>query len=656
MLMRVLTVLFFVGSVSWWLGYKYPRDVDPNSTLPLSATKPPVHKTAPVNLEAAWADFVEIVGQENVSTVDTVLQQHATSEWSTHQADPAHKPFCVVFPATTEEVSKVMKVCHTRRIPVVGYSGGTSLEGHYTPTRGGICIDFSRMNKLVALHKEDLDVVVQPGIGWEQLNEELAPHGLFFPPDPGPGACIGGMIGTGCSGTNAYRYGTMKDWVLSLTVVLADGTVIKTRQRPRKSSAGYDLTRLFVGSEGTLGLVTEATLKLAVRPAATSVAVASFPSVRAAADCVARVVADGIPVAAVELLDDDQMKFINATGSTTRKWREAPTIFFKFAGTPTSVKEQVEMVSKLAKHAKAQSFDFARDANEQEELWSARKDALWATMAQRKPGDHVWTGDVAVPMSRLPEIVEATKKDLRASGLTSSIVGHVGDGNFHVILLYGDKERKIAEECVHRMVRRAVEMEGTVTVGCPRKGGLKMDKERKVLTTSRVSMALVWLSETTSLMSWVRRRLMLCGRWVPFLSPSLYLSHLGVYKLTLYRSNPPSTRSACSTPTRSSGYRSLLAARLPTGDVLRVHPCTYIDLGWLGWSNVIPCFNSAVICDVLIQLYDQTLIMFFSKGSFLVVRYGFGSLALSISNRCARTDRFSKARGNSFLNEPASNQ
>ncbi|EGS17014.1 putative D-lactate protein [Thermochaetoides thermophila DSM 1495] len=456
-------VLFFVGSVSWWLGYKYPRDVDPNSTLPLSATKPPVHKTAPVNLEAAWADFVEIVGQENVSTVDTVLQQHATSEWSTHQADPAHKPFCVVFPATTEEVSKVMKVCHTRRIPVVGYSGGTSLEGHYTPTRGGICIDFSRMNKLVALHKEDLDVVVQPGIGWEQLNEELAPHGLFFPPDPGPGACIGGMIGTGCSGTNAYRYGTMKDWVLSLTVVLADGTVIKTRQRPRKSSAGYDLTRLFVGSEGTLGLVTEATLKLAVRPAATSVAVASFPSVRAAADCVARVVADGIPVAAVELLDDDQMKFINATGSTTRKWREAPTIFFKFAGTPTSVKEQVEMVSKLAKHAKAQSFDFARDANEQEELWSARKDALWATMAQRKPGDHVWTGDVAVPMSRLPEIVEATKKDLRASGLTSSIVGHVGDGNFHVILLYGDKERKIAEECVHRMVRRAVEMEGTVT-------------------------------------------------------------------------------------------------------------------------------------------------------------------------------------------------
>ncbi|EAQ93690.1 hypothetical protein CHGG_01925 [Chaetomium globosum CBS 148.51] len=382
---------------------------------------------------------------------------------SSHQSDPAHKPFCVVYPSTTEQVARLMKICHVRRIPVVGYSGGTSLEGHYTPTRGGICVDFSRMDKVLALHKEDLDVVVQPGVGWEALNEQLAEHNLFFPPDPGPGAQIGGMIGTGCSGTNAYRYGTMREWVLSLTVVLADGTVIKTRQRPRKSSAGYDLTRLFIGSEGTLGLVTEATLKLCVTPAAASVAVASFPSIRNAADCVARVVGDGVTVAAVEILDDDQMRFINALGNTTRKWREAPTLFFKFSGSPAAVKEQVDLVRAMAKRAGGQSFDFARDENEQAELWSARKDALWATMGQRRPGDHVWTGDVAVPMSRLPDIIEETKKDLKTTGLTSSIVGHVGDGNFHIILLYNEVERKLAEDCVHRMVKRAVEMEGTVT-------------------------------------------------------------------------------------------------------------------------------------------------------------------------------------------------
>ena len=209
-----------------------------------------------------------------------------------------------------------MKICHKRRIPVTGYSGGTSLEGHFAPTRGGICIDFGRMGKILQIHKEDMDVVVQPALGWELLNEELAKENLFFPPDPGPGAMIGGMVGTGCSGTNAYRYGTMREWVLSLTVVLADGTVIKTRQRPRKSSAGYDLTKMFIGSEGTLGLVTEATLKVTTKPNTTSVAVCSFATIRQAADCVAKVVGDGVPIAAIEILDDIQMKCINASGMT----------------------------------------------------------------------------------------------------------------------------------------------------------------------------------------------------------------------------------------------------------------------------------------------------------------------------------------------------
>lgn len=382
-------------------------------------------------MQAAWADFVKILGKDHVSTLDTDIASHASSSWSSHSAKPEERSFCVVYPSTTEEVSEIMKVCHRRRIPVVGYSGGTSLEGHYTPTRKGISIDFGRMNKIVAMHKEDLDVVVQPAVGWESLNDHLGEIGLFFPPDPGPGAMIGGMVGTGCSGTNAYRYGTMREWVLSLTVVMADGTIIKTRQRPRKSSAGYDLTKLFIGSEGTLGLVTEATLKVTVKPESTSVAVSTFPTIRHAANCVSKVVGLGVPVAAVEILDDNQMKCINEAEMTSRAWAEAPTLFFKFTGTPSGVKEQIAQVQSLAKQAGSKTFEFAKNQDEQEELWSARKEALWSTMAVKKEGDRVWTGDVAVPMSRLPQLIEETKEDMKNSGLFASIVGHVGDGNFH---------------------------------------------------------------------------------------------------------------------------------------------------------------------------------------------------------------------------------
>ncbi|KAF4878396.1 D-lactate dehydrogenase [Colletotrichum siamense] len=456
-------VLLTSVGVSYYLGTLVPSSPNEESTLPLHKTTAPLHKLNKENLEAAWADFVNIVGKENVSTTSTDLNHHASSEWSSHAAGPDERPFCVVFPSSTEEVSQIMRICHQRRIPVVGYSGGTSLEGHFTPTRGGISIDFGRMNRVLALHQEDLDVVVQPAVGWESLNDQLAQSNLFFPPDPGPGAMIGGMIGTGCSGTNAYRYGTMREWVLSLTVVLADGTVIKTRQRPRKSSAGYDLTKLFIGSEGTLGLVTEATLKVTTKPASTSVAVTSFPTIRDAASCVAKVVAAGIPVAAVEILDDLQMQCINKAGMTSKAWAEAPTLFFKFAGTESGVKEQVALVKQLAAKTGSKTFDFAKNEEEQHELWSARKEALWSTMAVKREGDHVWTGDVAVPMSRLPDIIEETKEALAKTGLFGTIVGHVGDGNFHTILLYNDQERKRAEHFVHNMVKRAVEMEGTVT-------------------------------------------------------------------------------------------------------------------------------------------------------------------------------------------------
>lgn len=425
-------MLVFFTTGGYYLGSLKPSTPPTSSTIPLSETQPVKHNTTPANLQAAWADFVNIIGKENVSTDEHDLHSHSGSEFSTYSQKDSEKPFIVVYPETTEEVSRIMKVCHERVIPVTPYSGGTSLEGHYAPTRGGVCIDFRRMDQILAFHKEDLDVVVQPAVGWEELNEEIAKEGLFFPPDPGPGAMIGGMVGTGCSGTNAYRYGTMREWVVSLTVVLADGTVIKTRQRPKKSSAGYDLTKLFIGSEGTLGLVTEATLKLTVKPKSESVAVASFPSVQNAADCARRVVEEGIQVAGLEILDDVQMQCINASKTTRREWIEAPTLFFKFSGTPSGVKEQINIVQKLSKSTGGKTFEFARDDEEMKELWSARKAALWSVIAmKRDPGDQVWTTDVAVPISRLPDIVERTKRDLTQSGLLAGICGHVGDGNFH---------------------------------------------------------------------------------------------------------------------------------------------------------------------------------------------------------------------------------
>ncbi|MBE7181516.1 MAG: FAD-binding protein, partial [Terriglobus roseus] len=272
--------LVCAGVAGYSMGKRTEREPDAGSTAPLARAVAPRHDTRGVTLQAAWADMVEIVGKANVSTDEGDRAAHAGSDWSSYAQKDEETPFMVVRPGSTDEVARLMKVCHDRRIPVTPYSGGTSLEGHFAPTRGGVCVDFVRMDQILRLDLDDLDVVVQPSVGWEALNDELAEHGLFFPPDPGPGAMIGGMIGTGCSGTNAYRYGTMKDWVLSLTVVLADGTVIKTRQRPRKSSAGYDLTRAFVGSEGTLGLVTEAVLKVTTRPAKTSVAVCAFPSIK----------------------------------------------------------------------------------------------------------------------------------------------------------------------------------------------------------------------------------------------------------------------------------------------------------------------------------------------------------------------------------------
>lgn len=452
-----------IAAAFYWLGAASVPTVPVSSTSPLALQASPEHNLNKANLEASWTDFVTLLGEEHVSTLKDDLIRHSTSDWSSYHVGDL-TPFLIVYPSTTEEVSKIAKICHDRRIPMTAFSGGTSIEGQYAPTRGGVCIDFSRMNQILAVHKEDLDVTVQPAVDWQDLNEALAPEGLFFPPDPGPGAQIGGMVGTGCSGTNSQRYGTMREWVLSLTVVLADGTVIRTRQRPRKSSAGYDLTRMFIGSEGTLGLVTEATLKLTVKPMHESVAVCTFPSIRHAASAVSSIMGKGIPLAAIEILDDVQMHCINASGTTSRVWKEAPTLFFKFTGTPAGVKEQISLVKGIASTHESKSFEFAKSTDEAKELWSARKEALWSVMAlKRDANDKVWTTDVAVPLSYLPTIIEQTKEDMVQSGLLGSIVGHVGDGNFHSIILFGEHEQKIAEGIVHRMVKRAIEMEGTVT-------------------------------------------------------------------------------------------------------------------------------------------------------------------------------------------------
>ncbi|RSL78711.1 hypothetical protein CEP51_007952 [Fusarium floridanum] len=464
-----------------------------SSTLPLSDTPKIHHDTSTANIKAACAEFEQIIGKEHISTERIDLVTHSGSDYQSYAwtEENAILSNVVLYPETTEQVSQIVKVCFRRRIPVTPYSGGTSIEGQYIPQFQGVCIDFTRMNQIKEINPVDLDCIVQPGIGWVDLNDELASHGLFFPPDPGPGAMIGGMVGTGCSGTNAAAYGTMKDWVLSLTVVLADGTIIQTRQRARKSSAGYDLTRVFVGSEGTLGLVTEATLKLAVKPPHEVVAVCTFPTLRAAASAVREVASSGIQVAAVEILDEVQMRNINLAALTRLKWKEEPTLFFKFAGSDDFiVKHIAKKVGEITKRNGSSTYTFASDEAERDELWSARKAALWSMLAQRqKPTDKVWTTDVAVPLSRLPDIIELAKADIEESGLMGSIVGHVGDGNFHTLLLFPEEKRPIAEAVVHRMVDMAIEMKGTATgehgIGLVKRDYLEKELGKETVDTMR---------------------------------------------------------------------------------------------------------------------------------------------------------------------------
>ena len=349
------------------------------------------------------------------------------------------------------------------KTPIIPYGTGTSLEGHVAALAGGVCIDMSRMNEVLAVHAEDLDVVVQPGVTRKQLNEYLRDTGLFFPIDPGADASLGGMTATRASGTNAVRYGTMRENVVALEVVLADGRVIRTARRARKSAAGYDLTRLFVGSEGTLGVITEITLRLYGIPEAISSAVCSFPTLDDAVNTVILTIQCGIPVARIELLDDVQADAINRYSGT--ELPVAPTLLLEFHGSEADVHEQAQAVQAIAGDHGGADFQWTAGTEERNRMWQARHDAAYATKKLR-PGGRIWATDVCVPISRLAECIAETKRDIEESNLLAPIVGHVGDGNFHLTLLVDhDNPDEVARaHALHeRMVMRALAMDGTCT-------------------------------------------------------------------------------------------------------------------------------------------------------------------------------------------------
>ncbi len=418
--------------------------------------------TAPASRPAQASSVIDLLKArfgERVSTAAAVREQHGRDE-SYHRPAP---PDAVVFAQSTEEVSEIVRACAAATVPVIAFGTGTSLEGHVAALQGGVCIDLSQMNRVLRVSAADLDCTVEAGVTRKQLNEHLRDTGLFFPIDPGADASLGGMAATRASGTNAVRYGTMRENVLSLTVVLADGRVIRTARRARKSSAGYDLTRLFVGSEGTLGVITEVTLRLYGIPEAIMAAVCPFPSVEAAVDTVVATIQAGVPVARIELLDAKQMDAVNRYAKLD--YAVAPTLFFEFHGTPQGVAEQVAQAKEFAAEQGGTQFRWASTQEERSKLWQARHDAYYAALATR-PGAKGWATDVCVPISRLAECIAETKRDLDQSFVTAVLVGHVGDGNFHLaFILDPDRPDELAEasRLNDRMVQRAIAMDGTCT-------------------------------------------------------------------------------------------------------------------------------------------------------------------------------------------------
>ena len=396
---------------------------------------------------------------DKLSTAQAVRDQHGT-DISYHTPAP---PDAVAFARSTAEVVEIVKICARYGLPIIPYGTGTSLEGHITAPTGGICIDLSEMNRILRINANDLDAVVQPGVTRKTLNNHLRDTGLFFPIDPGADASLGGMASTRASGTNAVRYGTMRENVLALEVVTADGRVIRTGGRARKSAAGYDLTRLFVGSEGTLGVITEVTLRLYGIPEKIAAATCSFATLEGAVNTVISTIQAGIPIARIELLDDVQIDLLN----TYAKLGLPPgnSLFMEFHGTDAGVKEQTEMVQAIAADNGGGHFKWTTQAEERTKLWQARHDAVWANK-ENKPGWGMWPTDVCVPISRLADVILATKQDIQAGGFSAPLLGHVGDGNFHLTIMVPPNDAAYltrVEALNDRMVERALAAGGTCT-------------------------------------------------------------------------------------------------------------------------------------------------------------------------------------------------
>lgn len=408
---------------------------------------------------AALIDALKVRFADRCSTALIVREQHGRDE-SSFAAPP---PSAVVFAESTQDVSDAVKLAALHNVPVIPFGVGTSLEGHLLAVQGGISIDVSRMNRVLHINAEDLTVTVQAGVTRKQLNEEVKSTGLFFPIDPGADATLGGMSATRASGTNAVRYGTMRENVLALEVVTASGEVIRTGTRAKKSSAGYDLTRLMVGSEGTLGVITEVTVKLYPLPEAISAAVCSFPSIEAAVRTTIEVIQMGIPIARVELIDGGTIRMVNKHSKTTLA--ETPMLLMEFHGSPNSVKEQAELVQEIASAHGSAAFEWASTPEERTRLWAARHNAYFAAI-QSRPGCRAISTDTCVPISRLADCLLDSIAEVDATSIPYFLVGHVGDGNFHFGYLIDPdipEERRIAEELNHKLVTRALALEGTCT-------------------------------------------------------------------------------------------------------------------------------------------------------------------------------------------------
>ncbi|NDY82110.1 FAD-binding protein [Orrella sp. NBD-18] len=410
-------------------------------------------------LPQAMIDFLRERFGDRFSQAGAVREHHGKDE----SPYPSMLPDAVVFAESTDDVVVVVNLCNEFNVPLIPYGAGSSLEGHILAIEGGITIDLSGMNKILSLNTEDSTVTVQAGLTRKQLNEQIRDSGLFFPIDPGADASLGGMSATRASGTNAVRYGTMRENVVNLTVVTAQGKVVRTARRARKSSAGYDLTRIFVGSEGTLGIITEVTVKLYPQPEAVSAAVCNFPTVHDAVQCVIQTIQLGVPIARVELMDQNAVIASNRYSKLTL--RETPLLLFEFHGSQAGVKEQAETVQEIARDNNGMDFEWADRPEERTRLWTARHNAYFAGL-QMRPGCKASTTDVCVPISRLAECIDTATKDLATASFPSTIVGHVGDGNFHVLMMLdpdSQAEWAESEKLNKKLVKQAIDADGTCT-------------------------------------------------------------------------------------------------------------------------------------------------------------------------------------------------